>query len=121
MDCTFDVLRSRRHELRWVTHTRPDVAWDSVLLDKFTKESFQPVHIKQLNTTIRRVKAEPELRLKKHKLDLQSLMILAFADSSFSNATNYHKQLGSPSFWPTRRTESTGYTIALTGVTESLG
>lgn len=92
--CTFERFRSRRHELAWITHTRPDIAAEAAMLAQVTRVSFSPNHVTQLNRAIRRVKAEPELGLTVHKLKPESLQILVHADASFANLPDLKTQLG---------------------------
>lgn len=93
-DCPFAEFRSRRHELGWITHTRPDVAADSALLAQVTEKTFKPLHVKQLNAAIIRVKKEPGLGLKVHVLNRDKLRIISYADTSFANASDLGTQLG---------------------------
>lgn len=93
-NCDYEIFRSRRHELAWITHTRPDVAAEAAILAQVTIESFSPNHITQLNRAIKRVKKEPKLGLLVHQLDVNSLYIIAHADSSFANLPDLKSQLG---------------------------
>lgn len=92
--CSFPDFRSRRHELGWITHTRPDVAGDSALLDQVTQHTFKPIHVKQINTAIQRVKDNPELGLRVHNLNKNKLKIISYADVSFANSADFRTQLG---------------------------
>lgn len=58
-ECKYEEFRSRRHELAWITHTRPDVAAEAAILAQVTANSFNQNHVTQLNRAIKRVKAEP--------------------------------------------------------------
>lgn len=90
----FEVFRSHSHELGWITHNLPDVAGDSALLAQVTKESFKPLHIQQIYKAIKRMKKDPGIGLKVHKLEMESLRIIAFSDTSFANTSNFRTQLG---------------------------
>lgn len=92
--CTFERFRSRRHELAWITHTRPDVAAEAAMLAQVTAESFSPSHINQLNRAIKRINDEPKLGIIVHKLNMNSLRILVHADASFANLPDLKTQLG---------------------------
>lgn len=92
--CTFEEFKSRRHELAWLTHTRPDVAAEAAILAQVTAELFKPIHISQLNAAIKRVKNDPRLGLIVHKLNLDTLNILVHADASFANLHDLRTQLG---------------------------
>lgn len=83
--CTYEEFRSKRHELAWITHTRPDVAYEAVILAQVTDKIFEPVHVTQLNRAINRCKDNPELGLIVHKLNLESLHLIVHADASFAD------------------------------------
>lgn len=93
-DCSFETFRSRRHELAWITHTRPDVTAEAAMLSQITPELFNHTHVMQLNRAIKRIKAEPKLGLIVHSLDLESLRLISHADASFANLSDLRTQLG---------------------------
>ena len=62
---SFELFRSRRHELAWITHTRPDVQADAAILAQVTSPTFRPEHINQINRAINRVKSYTSLGLKR--------------------------------------------------------
>lgn len=68
-ECWFADFRLRRHEFGWIKHTRPDVAGGSAILSQVTKQSLEPIHVKKLNTEIKRVKENLQLRVKVHGLN----------------------------------------------------
>lgn len=93
-NCGYEKFRSRPHELAWITHTRPDVLVEAVILAQVTAESFSPCHIAQLNKVIKRVKKEPEFGLIVNQLYNESLHIIVHVDSLFTNLPDLKSQLG---------------------------
>lgn len=91
--CTFTQFRSRRHELAWLTHTRPYIASEAAILAQVTAKLFKPTHVSQLNSAIRRVENDPNLGLIVHKLNQDKLKIVVHADVSFANLHDVRKQL----------------------------
>lgn len=87
-------FRSRKHKLGWITHTRPDVARDSAILTQVTQTTFAPVHVKRLNTAIRRFKNNPQLGLKVRNLNKEKLKIISYDDTSFVKFAEYRTQPG---------------------------
>lgn len=92
--CSYEEFRSWRHELPWITHTRPDVAAEALILAQVTQYSFLPNHVTQLNKAIKRLKKEPKPGLIVNQLYTDSLFIIFHADSSFANLPHLKSQLG---------------------------
>ena len=93
-DCSFETFRSRRHELAWVTHTRPDICATVAIMSQVTSDTFERKHIKTLNDGITLAKTYPKRGLRQQSLDAKSLRIVAFSDSSFANLHDQGTQLG---------------------------
>lgn len=91
---TFERFRSRRHELAWILHTRPDITASASILSQVTQETFFPNHITQLNKAIKLIKQNPKLRLIVHQLDIDFLRIISYAVASFQNLPDLKTQLG---------------------------
>lgn len=91
---TFPLFRSKRQELAWVTHTRPEIAADVNLLAKVTESQFRRHHVTETNKLIKRIHLIRTRGLFQHKLDRKTLLIKVFTDSSFGNTPYYHYQLG---------------------------
>ena len=93
-DSDFSSVRSRRHALAWLTHTRVDLAADVNLLAQVTEAMFSRKHLLYLNKIIHRARAAPRRGIWHHNLDPESLHLRIYSDSSFANAANLHTQLG---------------------------
>ena len=93
-NCTFDDFRSRRHELAWLTHTRPDVAAVANMMSQVTINCFQKKHVRTINSCISEVNQTPQRGLLQHKLDSDSLCMVCYTYSSFANNEDNSTQLG---------------------------
>lgn len=93
-DCTFSEYRSRRQALSWLTNTRPDICADVNLSTQVTERKWERRHVTELNSVIRYVKRTSKRGLMQRRLDMESLKIKVFSDSSFANAEEKRSQLG---------------------------
>ncbi len=93
-DCTFHDLRSMRAKLAWITHTRPDISCAVNMAAQVTEATMSMDHTKALNKVIKHLRKTPRQSLVYPKLDLQSLKLKVYADSSFANNADYTSQLG---------------------------
>ena len=93
-DCTFADFRSRRQELAWLNHTRPDLSAAVNLLAQVTENMFTREHVTKLNSVIKRAQEHPKRGIRQQKLDRGSLTLKVFTDSSFANNPLFKSQLG---------------------------
>ena len=93
-DCIFADFRSARAQLAWLIHTRPSIACDISMAAQVTESSFVEKHINALNKVIKNVELDSSRGLKMQKLDVNTLHIRAYADSSFANNEDHTSQLG---------------------------
>lgn len=93
-DCTFSEYRSRRQGLAWLTNRRPDICADVNLCTQVTEAKWERRHVKELNLLIRYVKQAPRRGLTQGKLDIDTVKVKGFSDSSFANAEEKISQLG---------------------------
>jgi hypothetical protein len=91
---TFDEFRSRRASMAWIAHTRPDICCAVGLLAQTTTATFSAATIKALNSTIKYLHDTKDLTLKFPRLDMETLCMVVYADSSFGNASNNASQQG---------------------------
>jgi len=91
---TFGDMRSMRAKLAWATHTRPDIACAISMLSQVTEVQYGIGNIKEVNRIIRYLQATPDVSLRYHKLDVDSLRMLVYVDASYNNTTNNRSQLG---------------------------
>ena len=92
--CSFEEFRSKRHSLAWLTQSRPDVCATANILSQVTPSTFDEMHVKKLNAMIRHIHSTRDLSLRHSPLDENSLHVVGFADSSFSNNQDLSSQLG---------------------------
>lgn len=93
-NATFPMFRSKRQELAWLTHTRPDVSADVNLLAQVTEAQFNRHCITDTNRLIKRIHHSRGRGLIQHRLNKSHLKIKVFSDSSFANTPSSHSQLG---------------------------
>lgn len=89
----FNAFRSLRHQLAWLTHTRPDICSHANILSQVTPASFAKAHIKLINSAVRRGQNGAR-GLIQHNLDLSTMRMVIFCDSSFANNFDSSTQLG---------------------------
>lgn len=93
-NATFDDFRSLRAKLMWVVHTRPDIACAASFLAQSTMKSFDATKIHLVNRIIRHLKKTADLQLQYPKLDVETLSVVVYVDSSFNNREGNRSQLG---------------------------
>jgi hypothetical protein len=91
-DCSLIEFRSRRQQLGWLVHTRPDIACGVSFLSQVTNPSSEAS--KALNSVLRYVKRSADHPLYLRPLDVNTLRIVAFSDSSYANNKDQTSQLG---------------------------
>lgn len=84
-DCTFKEFRSRRMELAWLHHTRPDISAAINLLAQITESMFVREYIRKLNTVLKRAQEVPKRGIRQQRLNHSELNLMVFSDSSFAN------------------------------------
>ena len=94
---TFKEFRSLRAKLPWLVNSRPDIACavaQSTQLTEGIFEKDQERLIKSLNSIVRHLQKTFGLTLKCPKLDVNSLSLFVYSDSSYANNHNGTSQLG---------------------------
>jgi Reverse transcriptase (RNA-dependent DNA polymerase) len=93
-EAPFSDFRSKRAQLAWITHTRPDICCAVNMAAQVTEGKYTEKNINDLNKTIIHLKKDPSHSLKFHKLKLKSLRLKVYSDSSFANIEDLTSQLG---------------------------
>lgn len=89
----FHAFRSLRHQLAWLTHTRPDLCAHANILSQVTMASYNATHTKIINSAVRKARTV-KMGLFQHSLDLETTRMVVFCDSSFANNADSSTQLG---------------------------
>ncbi len=87
-DANFFALASMRMKLAWLSHTRPDCAYDISQLAQITQfywDDNRSQIVKSINRTVAYVQKHP-ISIAFPQLDLSSISVSCFSDASF--ATN---------------------------------
>ena len=92
-DCSFSDFRSKRAQLAWIVHTRPEISFCVSTSAQVTESTMTPEHVKRLNKAIKHVKSKKRA-LRYEPLHLPSLKMKVYADASFANNPDYSSQLG---------------------------
>lgn len=93
LNADFKGYRSLRARLMWIVHMRPDIACAASFAAQVTQHNFSSESIELLNKIVRHVKNTPETKLEFHKLDINSLQLFVYCDSSFANLPDGKSQL----------------------------
>jgi Reverse transcriptase (RNA-dependent DNA polymerase) len=96
-DATFSDFKSFRAKLSWVTQTCPFISCTVALAAQITANSFQvsPTDcVKQLNRALSHVNKVPDLAVRFHRLDLETLSLRVYSDASYENNADGSSQLG---------------------------
>ena len=91
-DCTLTEFRSRRQQLGWLVHTRPDISCGVSILAQTS--TIAGTSVRHLNTILRYVQRSGNSALYIRPLDPNTLRIVAFSDSSYANNSDQSSQLG---------------------------
>lgn len=90
----FEDYRSLRARLLWIGNTRPDICAAVSISSSITKKVHSEKENDKLNKIVKYLKETKDIRLKYPKLDLNSLRLLVYSDSSFNNREENRSQLG---------------------------
>ena len=90
----FTTYRSLRARLIWVVNTRPDIAAAVSIASSVTEKDHTSKDNLVLNDIVNKLKKTKEIKLQYPKLDLESIRLLVYSDSSFNNRKNGKSQLG---------------------------
>jgi hypothetical protein len=90
--CNLTDFRSRRQQLGWLVHTRPDITCGVSFLSQVT--TIDSNSIQKLNTILRYVRRSCNSGLHIRPLVSNTLRIVAFSDSSYANHDDQTSQLG---------------------------
>ncbi len=93
-DAQYYTFCSRRMQVQWLVHTRPEVACASAQSAQVTSEQYDDKCVQVLNSTIRTIKSMPTRGLVYRKLDKESVHLRVYSDSSFANNRDGTSQLG---------------------------
>lgn len=85
---------SRRRELAWATHTRPDLSATVAILAKVTRKQMVRGHLWSLNKGIKLSQDYKVSGMIQYKLPIDSLKLVIYTDSSFPNFPGSATQLG---------------------------
>lgn len=91
---SFDEYRSLRAKLMWTSHTRPDIACAVAMASQTTRETFSEESVLFLNRIVSHLKRTSQLCLVYPKLDMNSLCVVVYTDSSHDNLEDQKSQLG---------------------------
>ena len=93
-DASFADFRAARQKLMWITHTRPDILCAVNRATQVTEALFGQESIQALNKIARHAHKHPLRGLRYSKLDIATLHLRAYSDSSFANNYDQTTQLG---------------------------
>lgn len=95
-NATFKQIRSMRQKLGWLSNSRPDCLFEVSQLAQITDEHFEnspKPHLTRINrATSCAIKNHTSLLLP--KLDIKTLRVIGFSDSSFANNHDLSSQIG---------------------------
>jgi hypothetical protein len=93
-DATFEDYASLRACLLWLSHARPDVAAFASLCASDKKEDVDGTVVSAMNKTFARLKDTADLASIYPALDVDTLRMVLYADSSFTNRRDKVRSLG---------------------------
>ena len=74
-DCSFKDYRSRRQELAWLHHTRPNISSAVNLLTQVTEAMVVREHVNKLNIFVKRAQLSPRRGIRQQRLELSTLSL----------------------------------------------
>jgi hypothetical protein len=93
-DATLEEYASIRACLLWLSHARPDVAAFACLCASNKKQDVDETAVSAMNQTLARLKETADLALSFPAIDVDTLPMVVYADSSFANGRNKRSQVG---------------------------
>jgi Reverse transcriptase (RNA-dependent DNA polymerase) len=93
-DATFEEYASLRACLLWLSHARPGVAAFASVCASDKKEDVDAMAVSAMNKKLARLKDTSDLELCFPALDVDTLHMVVFVDSSFANRRDKSSQLG---------------------------
>lgn len=96
VNASYAVFASVRMKLAWITHNRPDCAYEVSQMTPVTKERFESERsatIKGCNKLILHAHKN-RLGIKVWKIDRKTLKVVGFSDASFANKADLTSQMG---------------------------
>lgn len=93
-ESSFSRYASTRASLAWLAHTRPDLCSGINKLAQVTEGAYGAAAIKAYNDLVKKAQTGRDLALKYPKLDVNSLHLRVYADSSFANNHDNSTQIG---------------------------
>jgi Reverse transcriptase (RNA-dependent DNA polymerase) len=90
--CDLSEFRSRRQQLGWTVHTRPDIACGVSFLSQVVNLSGEG--IRNINSILRYLQRSTNFALYIKPLNPSTIRIVAFADCSYANNSDHTFQLG---------------------------
>ena len=91
---TFDLFRSMRAKLNWISNSRPDISCAVSMASAVTEKLFNESKVKNLNSVIKHLKKTENMKLKFPPLDQETLKIVVYSDASFANNDDLSSQIG---------------------------
>jgi hypothetical protein len=92
-NATFSDFRSRRAQFAWIVNTRPDISAVSSQCSSVTDATYGREWILVLNDAMKYLQQSPSICLCYPKLDLKTLCIVVYTDSSFANNDDLSTQI----------------------------
>jgi hypothetical protein len=92
LNCTTKEFRSLHSNISWLSQSRPDIACAAGLLAQVV--DFNETSIRAFNRIVRYEVATASVVLRFRKLDLFTMRIVVYADSSFANNRDLTSKLG---------------------------
>eukprot|EP00171_Calliarthron_tuberculosum_P003375 IDg3375t1 len=90
---SYAEYRSMRARVAWLKQTRPDIACAVSMAAQTTEKDFDADAVKELNRIINYIQRTPNITLKFPKLDVNTLRLATYVDSSFNNRNDGSSQL----------------------------
>ena len=91
---SFEKFRSKRQELSWLVHTRPDIACAVNKACQITEKTFNSEAIQNINKIVSTAHKYASRGLRQKKLDRDSLHIIVCTDAAFATNLKSMSQLG---------------------------
>jgi hypothetical protein len=93
LDSSFAEFRAQRARVAWICHARPDNCCGISLAAKVTTSIFSVTTVKLLNIINQYLQASKKVYLRYPNLDIESLQVVPYYDSSFFNRFGKSSQL----------------------------
>lgn len=90
----FNLFRSLRHQLAWLSNCRPDLVAGVNILSQVTESKYNDRHVKGVNKIVKYLHETSSIGIPFPHLDVGMVKMVVFTGGSFTNTEDLSSQIG---------------------------